>query len=519
MTGAASETRLSSIGWLCLALALAAPGAHSVTPGADPAVRRTLTGEVVGRAADRSPGEASTEATGRPPRAQRTTATAESRDPNGVRLRNALWRPDESLPVVTLVNNEPLTGADEQIAWTSATNQVIQFYQSEAAKDPKDPTNFRSLGAAYIQKARESGDVTYYGLAEKALKQALTLQPTDRVATGVQTRLALVALSRHEYPDALAYAERAIGYGTGQLFPYAILGDTYFEIGEYDKAAETYAKLTRLTGAAYPSTRLAALHFLRGNVQEAADETERGVEALLKDQAPRENVAWAEFRLGELFFNQGDLGKAETAYRNAGQRYAGYHWALAGLARVRTAQKRYEDAVKLYQQALGVIPLPQYAAALGDVYTKLGRPGEASKQYALVEYIGALNAINKEIYNRDLALFYADHDLKLPQALELAERELTVRRDIYTYDVLAWALHKNQKPEAARRAMAEALKLGTKEARLFFHAGMIHRAAGDPAKAREFLQRALATNPHFHVLQAEVAERTLRALGGPGRSP
>jgi tetratricopeptide (TPR) repeat protein len=424
---------------------------------------------------------------------------------------------DAHRPRVRLVNNEPLTGADEQIAWTSATNQVIQFYQSGAAKDPKDPTNYRSLGAAYIQKARETGDVTYYGLAEKTLKQTLALHPTDRVATGVLTRLALVALSRHEYPDALAYAERALGYGTGQLFPYAILGDTYFEVGEYEKAAETYAKLTTLTGAAYPSTRLAALHWLRGNLQDAVDETERGVEALLSDKAPRENVAWVEFRLGELFFNSGDLAKAETAYRNAVQRYAGYHWALAGLARVRTAQKRYEDAIKLYQQAIGVIPLPQYAAALGDVYTKLGRPREAAKQYALVEYIGYLNAINKEIYNRDLALFYADRDLKLPQALELAERELTVRRDIYTYDVLAWTLSKNQKPEAARSAMAEALRLGTKDARLLFHAGMIHHAAGDADQAREYLQRALATNPHFHVLQSDLAERTLRALGGPPR--
>src|SRR5262249_20859251 len=151
----------------------------------------------------------------------------------------------------------------------------------------------------------------------------------------------------------------------------------------------------------------------------AVDETERGVEALVTDRAPRENVAWAEFRLGELFFQTGDLAKAETAYRNAVQRYGGYHWALAGLARGRAAQKRYEDAIKLYQQAIAVIPLPQYAAALGDVYTKLGRRGEAAKQYALVEYIGALNAINKEIYNRDLALFYADHDLKLAQAQEL----------------------------------------------------------------------------------------------------
>lgn len=60
--------------------------------------------------------------------------------------------------------------------------------------------------------------------------------------------------------------------------------------------------------------------------------------------------------------------------------------------------------IRLYQQASAVISLPQYVTALGDVYTKRGRSREAAKQYARVKYIGYLNAINKEIYNRDLAL-------------------------------------------------------------------------------------------------------------------
>ena len=430
------------------------------------------------------------------------------------------WPPAEaSDPRVRLVNNEPLNPGEEQIAWTSATNQVIQFYQARVAKAPKDASEYRNLGAAYIQKARETGDVTYYGLAEQTLKRALTLRPSGAVATTVTTRLAVVALARHQFPEALAYGERALSYGTGQLFPYAVLGDTYLEIGEYEKAAETYAKMANTAGAAILSTRLAALQFLRGHVQDGIDQAEQGVEALLNDKAPRENVAWAEFRLGELAFASGDLTKAETAYGNALRRYPGYHWALGGLATVRAAQHRYTEAIPLYQRAIAVIPLPQHASALGDVYTKLGQTREAAKQYALVEYIGALNAINQEIYNRDLALFYADHDRKLPRALELAERESVARHDVYTYDVLAWTLYKNQNPQAALAAMTEALRLGTKDARLFFHAGMIHHALGQRDQARENLQHALAINRAFHVLQADLAERTLQTLAGGSTQP
>jgi hypothetical protein len=39
--------------------------------------------------------------------------------------------------------------------------------------------------------------------------------------------------------------------------------------------------------------------------------------------------------------------------------------------------------------------LPDYAAALGDVYTKLGRPEDAQTQYDLVEYVGYLNTLKR----------------------------------------------------------------------------------------------------------------------------
>jgi Flp pilus assembly protein TadD len=96
--------------------------------------------------------------------------------------------------------------------------------------------------------------------------------------------------------------------------------------------------------------------------------------------------------------------------------------------------------------------------------------------------------------------------------LELAKRELDYRQDIYAYDLLAWSLHKNDQNEEARDAIEKALKLGTKDAKLFYHAGMIHRALGDKEKAANFLARALATNPHFHPLFADRAAQTLKEL-------
>jgi tetratricopeptide (TPR) repeat protein len=158
--------------------------------------------------------------------------------------------------------------------------------------------------------------------------------------------------------------------------------------------------------------------------------------------------------------------------------------------------------------------MPEYAAALGDLYAKTEKRKKAKEQHDLVEYIGRLSALNQTLYNRELAYFYADHDVKVEQALELAKRELDYRQDIYAYDLLAWSLHKNDQNEEARDAIEKALKLGTKDAKLFYHAGMIHRALGDKEKAANFLARALATNPHFHPRFADSAAQNLMELQG-----
>ena len=397
------------------------------------------------------------------------------------------------------------------------TDQLIQFHQGKVAQDPDDFLAYNRLGAAYIQKARETGDITYYRLTEQAVQKSLALVPHGPAAAAAITSLAIVEIARHRFAEALAAAQRAVELGGGQPSPHAIVADAYLELGEYDKAGLALSRLLGVSAPLRPHSRLAHLQFLKGDARGGIDHMRRAVGAAIEANAPKENLAWSHVELGQLYFQGGDLARADRSHQDALATFPGYHRARAGLARVRAAQGKYEEAIDLYRKAIGVIPLPEYAAALGDVYGKTGRADDARRQYQLVEYIGYLNALNKVVYNRELALFYADHDLKLPEALALAEKELEVRRDIYTWDVLAWARLKNGKPQEALAAMTEALKLGTRDARLFFHAGLIHRHLRQPERAREYLQRALSLNRHFHPIQGDVAARVLAELQGRAR--
>lgn len=401
-------------------------------------------------------------------------------------------------------------------AWVSTvsagamtSDRAILLAQRMLQRNPFEAGAYYRLGDAYIEKAREMGDAAYFDLAERALRKAADLAPRN---SGAVRHLAYVLYSRHDFQQAAEQAARAIELDPTDGHAYGILGDAQLEVGKYAEARETYQRMIRLQADLYSLSRLAGLKSIRGDTRGAVQDLERAIRSGKADGRPKESVAWVQWQLGTDQFTLGSLREAENQFLESLKTYPNYYRALAGLGQVRVAQERYEEAIELYRRAVAILPQPDYIAALGDIFSRIGLPVEARRQYDLVEYIGHLSALNQVLYNRELALFYADHEVKLPEALALARKELEYRRDVYAYDLLAWALYKNGHDPEALAAIAEALKLGTKDARLFFHAGMIYNRMGDAAQAAAYLQRALETNPRFHIVFGETAARTLAAL-------
>jgi Flp pilus assembly protein TadD len=65
---------------------------------------------------------------------------------------------------------------------------------------------------------------------------------------------------------------------------------------------------------------------------------------------------------------------------------------------------------------------------------------------------------------------------------------------------LAFALYRNAQLAEALPLARNAIALGTPDARLLFHAGLIESAGGDKQRGRALVQRALALNPRFDPL-------------------
>lgn len=396
----------------------------------------------------------------------------------------------------------------EAIKGKSRVDVQIQFYQEKISQDPGDIRNYHFLTTYYIRKARETGDISYYLLAENTLQKSLEIKKDDYESLKY---LAAVYLSKHQFNDALVLAKKLSEINSEDYLNYGTMGDALVELGDYEAAIEVTQKMVQLKPGLPSYSRASYLRELRGDLEGAITLMELAVRSVSPLES--EAIAWCLTQLGNLYFNKGDLLHADQQYTKALTVFPKYYYALAGRGGIEAAKKNYIQAIDWYKQAIAIIPLPEFITALGDIYQKMGNSQEAKKQYDLVEYIGLLSKVNQVVYNRDLALFYADHDMRLEEALKLAQKELEIRKNnIYTQSTLAWAYYKNNQFEEALKAAEQSLRLGTQDARLFFQTGMIYYKLGEKEKAGEYLGRALSTNSHFHVIYGEIAEKTLAEL-------
>jgi tetratricopeptide (TPR) repeat protein len=390
-------------------------------------------------------------------------------------------------------------------------DRLIRSFSEQTRRSPS-AAGFTFLGQLELERARLTGDVDSYARAERALEEAVALAPDDAEPRAL---LAGVRFTTHDFEGALALATE-IYSSDRDVGALAVRGDAALELGRYEQAAADYQVLAGvLPDASTTLVRMSRLSFLRGDASDAARLAAEAEGAAEREGSFGASRSWHAAYRSRLALEAGRYDDAVRHARRAVEAAPDYHVAVAGLASARAAQGRIDDAIRLYERAVAMVPEPGSLAALGDLYSVTGDRRAASDRYATVEAIATLQAVNRQLYDRQLALFWADHDGNLDEALSIAERGLRIRRDVYGYDLLGWVLYRSGQFQEARDASDRALAMDTPDARLWFHAGMISAALGDEERARQELSRSLSLHPNFDPLLAPLAAETLAGLGGP----
>lgn len=384
------------------------------------------------------------------------------------------------------------------------TPALVLQLQDALRTQPHNVRGLDLLGLAYQQRARETGDPTYYTKSDGVLRRALRLAPNDLIAV---SGLGSLELSRHRFRTALAYGLRARSISPTTARNYGVIGDALVELGRYREAFADFNRMAAIKPSLDSYARISYARELQGNFGGGLAAMRLALSSAIGEP---EATAWTDVQLGKLYWSRGRIDAATREYRAALVAFHGYPNALDALALARAARGRMRSAIALAQQAVDRIPLPQYVTDLGDLLHAAGRERAARKQYDLIAVIRRLLAANGVKTDLETALFDVDHGIDPGGSLALARRAEAQRPSIDGDDVLAWALARNGHCGDALGWSRRALRLGTRDALKFFHRASIESCLGNRGAARVWARRALALNPHFSLLWASEARRLAR---------
>jgi tetratricopeptide (TPR) repeat protein len=391
----------------------------------------------------------------------------------------------------------------------SDTDARIRFYTGRLGGPGTYPAYAR-LGAAYLQKGRETGQQSSYDAAAGYLLTSLRYQRNYEALLW----LAAVQLARHEFREALQYAREAVATRPTHPSAQGVLFDSYLALGDLPQA-EAVAKsmLSSQADSAYYA-RLATLREYRGDLTGAVEAMEKACSRLNAQTALAESRAWCEVRLGSLDrLARCEAKSAEMAYQRALELFPDYHRALEHLAELRAAQARHDEAIALYDKVVRATGDPTYRLMLADIYDEKGdnRTAEWERERAL-DQLRRSAQNGSRAYLRPLALLLLEQKATAVEGWHWARRDWEHRRDAFAADTLAWAHYQNGRTTEALEAMRVALRIGPPEGSVLLHAAVIYLSAKQRSQARIFLEQALLCPLTLRSANRAHAEKLLAEL-------
>ncbi len=377
---------------------------------------------------------------------------------------------------------------------TAYDTELAQVQQDIAALKSDSPAAAIARAHALYRRASLSARIADARAADTAVENALrTFGPLQDLFM-LRARL---DFALHRLPQARANLHLA-GVPTASPQVKALMADIDLQEGRQQDAQQQYETTLHTHRTWDNLARLANVLAMNGNFTRAdALYHEAENEVTAKEMRA---YAWICVQRGVLAFKRGRHDEALAHYLRAGKAYSGYWLVDEHIAELYGAQRRFGEAIALYEQVIARAPRPEQFQAIGDLYVFMGQPDRARPWHdkALAAYLES--AQRGEVhYFHHLAGFYADVRDDGAEAAKWARKDLALRQNPATRDALAWALYRSGRFDEALAEMGQVLASGVQDAHVLMHAAMIHSAAGHSEQGTRFLQQAAALNPSFEA--------------------
>jgi tetratricopeptide (TPR) repeat protein len=382
-------------------------------------------------------------------------------------VRNVGWRRSiESADAISVAPAIGMPGAPPSS--TEGLRERITDMENRLRERPHDGGAAVLLAEALLRQGRVTGDGRPAARAAEVLKAALKDNPS---AYDPLRMLGAIYLSQHKFRDALEIGRRARDLRPHDAWNYGVMADALIELGEYDQAFEATDTMAGMRPNAAAYSRVSYARELRGDLDGALEAMQMAASATTSRDP--EAQAWYASQLGELYLRIGKLDDADLEFRRASFVFPEYLIAMVGMGKVKVARGDHASALAIYLQQLKRSPSLDLAARLGDLYLREGNSAQAEHYFHLAEDLAGPAIAQTE---SNLALFLAEHDRRLADAVHIAEAVSRVRHDIFTENALAWAYFKTGRLKEALAASERALRTGTRDPQILRHVSEIQRA-------------------------------------------
>jgi tetratricopeptide (TPR) repeat protein len=294
-------------------------------------------------------------------------------------------------------------------------------------------------------------------LQDKAYREALgeleTILKEDPDDMDAQLRMGLVYGELKEYSKAITQLTKILTARPAELRVRDYLGLMYEELKEYDKAIEAYQSNLKVQ----PSYADGHLHlgFLYYRLKRSAEAIPHLTEVV--KQNPKQSDAY--LLLGLTYLQSEQYASASQAFEEGIRYNPGNPDLLFNLGTVYDKLNRFDDVIRTMESALQVDP----------------------KHADTLNYLGYT---------------YADRDMKIPEAVELTQRAVSLKPDNgYYVDSLAWALFKMGRLDDAKAEITKAATLVKDDPVIYEHLGEIYLKQNLHQEAKEAWLHSLELDP------------------------
>jgi tetratricopeptide (TPR) repeat protein len=338
-----------------------------------------------------------------------------------------------------------------------------------------------------------------YDAAKARATEALTIQPNDPQARTILIRAALGSKDLSTAQSLLAALARDYPGSTTVL---TLRADVELEAGRADAARQLYAKAAALAPTDLEATAgLIGIDLGSGH----ADEAIAKIEARLATGPPSASLLILAAR---AYAAAGQRAKAEQVLQRAITTEPGSLDAYAFLGQIYLDENHVDAAKAQFHQIVAIDPRSVSAhTMLGMLDEMTGQSADAEAEYSTALKLNA----HAMVAANNLAWIFAVDGRNLDQALQLAQAAHEQAPDEpHVNDTLGWVYYRRRQPSAAVKSLEASVARDTTDPATHYHLGMAYVLAGDSAKARVELQRAVDARTAFAGL--DEARATLAKL-------